>query len=1095
MRKRSLLFLLITFTIPNIFGQCLFFDTLLPHPTASSMLDLNSFQTTIANGSLNHLDYIGKTDLQSPLYRSTFWIGGMDASNNIYFSGGQYYSENSFSPGPLRTNGTTEWEISDNFNRTWKINRWEVQLFRDWFLGNISVPNYTIPESILSYPGNGNASLGYAHMLAPFHDHNNDGIYNPNDGDYPEFDLDGVIGCGDKLYGDQCIFWIMNDLRPNSNNVGSSLQVEVHCQAFAYVGSESLNNTTFMRYKIINRSPIDYHDVYIGNWFDGDLGRGTDDRIESDVPRSLAIVFNGDSLDELNYGLHPPAFGIDVLRGPGAIPFDGLDNDYDGLVDEADEMNLLSFFKGLSADMPDPTYASGIDYYNAISTSIDYDSTGILTSHTYPGHSDTAYWYSTNGIDPGSGGWFDTLPPGDRRMLGSTGPFSISSGDSVEQMLALVWARDLNGNHIDSKEKLRLVSDTIQDFSDNCMSIACPELYSDFGVYQERTNFVFTPIQEAISYSWDFGDGTSSTNKYGIHTYTESDTFNVCLNASNACSSVSVCKEIFLDAINFNLPTFPVQRIQGTGNGGWDLEIMDTCIQSFELSGNNIIEHPIYKPNHSPIRVELIEPSMVDSGTYQLKMYPSGGWLSPFTWKMYRIGYTDTVYADTNISIYNRQLIPQWGIAVTINPTNYTQPFSSFIYTPPITSDVNYEDPTKDWLGFIEDEDILGPTNWILSGTRALDTDPATYPNYCCDPASQNDYVGIDDIESYETLLGGGASPYRLVSRRCPGSIVAQDFMGTLSANDFNFLASIDLVFTNDTTLWTRCAVVETHDTDTLSIGHAKKQYARMSNSVNKSGNPDGTGIGMGWFPGYALNVETGERLNIAFGEDSGQPMNNGTDMIWNPSDIKYDSLGNPVFGGKHPIFIFGKTQIDSSFFNYMPMYDGGVFLESYLADSNSANSATRNKVWRSCMYVLYPILKPGRNILETRTRVRLRVSKPYERFGWPLSSYVDNGVPIYNILIDTSNASNSINEQDILNTRIYPNPTSDVLNISFENLTNEKFLLTMVDITGKIIHAGETNRGGVQLSLLGLKDGIYIVYVHNKNGSKISSSKVIKTR
>ncbi|HAE30998.1 MAG TPA: hypothetical protein DCF89_07785 [Flavobacteriales bacterium] len=52
-----------------------------------------------------------------------------------------------------------------------------------------------------------------------------------------------------------------------------------------------------------------------------------------------------------------------------------------------------------------------------------------------------------------------------------------------------------------------------------------------------------------------------------------------------------------------------------------------------------------------------------------------------------------------------------------------------------------------------------------------------------------------------------------------------------------------------------------------------------------------------------------------------------------------------------------------------------------------------------------------------------------------------------------------------------------------------------MVDITGKIIHAGETNRGGVQLSLLGLKDGIYIVYVHNKNGSKISSSKVIKTR
>ena len=28
-------------------------------------------------------------------------------------------------------------------------------------------------------------------------------------------------------------------------------------------------------------------------------------------------------------------------------------------------------------------------------------------------------------------------------------------------------------------------------------------------------------------------------------------------------------------------------------------------------------------------------------------------------------------------------------------------------------------------------------------------------------------------------------------------------------------------------------------------------------------------GRGMGWFPGYAIDVTTGERLNMAFGEDS----------------------------------------------------------------------------------------------------------------------------------------------------------------------------------------------------------------------------------
>jgi hypothetical protein len=60
-----------------------------------------------------------------------------------------------------------------------------------------------------------------------------------------------------------------------------------------------------------------------------------------------------------------------------------------------------------------------------------------------------------------------------------------------------------------------------------------------------------------------------------------------------------------------------------------------------------------------------------------------------------------------------------------------------------------------------------------------------------------------------------------------------------------------------------------------------------------------------GWFPGYAVNLETGERLNMAFGEDSWYVSENGADMRWNPTST---SLVNnePVFGGKHYIYIFG---------------------------------------------------------------------------------------------------------------------------------------------------------------------------------------------
>ena len=40
----------------------------------------------------------------------------------------------------------------------------------------------------------------------------------------------------------------------------------------------------------------------------------------------------------------------------------------------------------------------------------------------------------------------------------------------------------------------------------------------------------------------------------------------------------------------------------------------------------------------------------------------------------------------------------------------------------------------------------------------------------------------------------------------------------------------------------------------------------------------------MGWFPGYAIDLETGERLNVIFSEDSWLAGENGRDMIWNPT-------------------------------------------------------------------------------------------------------------------------------------------------------------------------------------------------------------------
>ena len=87
-------------------------------------------------------------------------------------------------------------------------------------------------------------------------------------------------------------------------------------------------------------------------------------------------------------------------------------------------------------------------------------------------------------------------------------------------------------------------------------------------------------------------------------------------------------------------------------------------------------------------------------------------------------------------------------------------------------------------------------------------------------------------------------------------------------------------MITNDQSKWSKVCVVEAQDNPALSIGGQVKMGLRQSPSLDINGNPtnDGT-FGMSYFPGYAIDVETGERLNIIFAEDSWSTSENGNDM------------------------------------------------------------------------------------------------------------------------------------------------------------------------------------------------------------------------
>ncbi len=532
---------------------------------------------------------------------------------------------------------------------------------------------------------------------------------------------------------------------------------------------------------------------------------------------------------------------------------------------------------------------------------------------------------------------------------------------------------------------------------------------------------------------------------------------------------------------------FDIKRIEGQGNAGRELEITQSSIDSMFILGNNFIDQPVYEAQQAPILVEVVDLDSIISGNYIVKFDSSnffGGLLSSFSnWKMYREGSIDTVYSDSTVGANNTQIIPQWGLAVTVEHCNYNGN-----WTAPITSSITTTG--TQWLSGISDTEGYTAENWIASGTVSINCDQITYPNIINDPCIFNDFIGLDDNEEYEQIINGTFAPFKLTRNyyHWPNSFNARVGQGAAKLSQLN---SIDIIFTSDTSKWSRCPVFETHHFAFQAIGNAKKQHLRESASVDKNGLPDGTGNGMGWFPGYALDIETGERLNIGFGEDSYHPTENGADMLFNPTSTVYDANGDTVFGGKHYIYVFQNWDKNAPvpLSNNMPNYDEGEFIEDQLGGS-AVNAGMLLKVWRACTWVGIPLLENGQTLLSSETKVRIRVKKPLENYGYLISDTLNATRPMYSVYIDPS--ITSIQNQEMTEVSVYPNPAET--NLTFQlNGNTETCKIEIFDITGKVHKSTNVNGASKTIDVSDLSKGVYLYYIYNRDGSRLLRGKFVK--
>ncbi len=520
-----------------------------------------------------------------------------------------------------------------------------------------------------------------------------------------------------------------------------------------------------------------------------------------------------------------------------------------------------------------------------------------------------------------------------------------------------------------------------------------------------------------------------------------------------------------------------ITRIDGSGTGSKQfLEITNlSSIENAIVNGENVGRID-YASGRAPVDVKVVDPLRVPQGTYQLYVCDEN--------------YTWTRDSATQVYVANKDTFPVLGDSIYWVLKDVNDPtvlWSSFQ-----TMDWDYEQYVPDLGISVSLQQVVGPsgqgeqniannTGWV--GSEIVYSDSVTYGKW---------YTGVEDNEGvfnmikngpgeddelfdpnkeYSTSVGGWY-PFML----CDGELRTTDYyfslmnIGSSGARFRNknsniaskvrdtmlvALNNVNVVLTPDQSKWSRCIVTETFNRyhgsgylgQTAPSGRRQMEWKGSTPSGtkptyysrNKDMSIDLTSTGMSWFPGYAYDVETGERLNVFFGENSlyngvileeniAEGVSTGDDMIFNPTATAFAGPNSidedvqflrSVLGGQHIIYVT-RTKYDSCK-SIIDQYNG--ILPIFTPDNNLVRNM--DITWAS-MALLTPGVEMGGTYGEippTDMTVKLRVNRPheiergtYENLGYPLYEFSLDG--LQPTKEDTEKATSAL---DLM--RVVPNP------------------------------------------------------------------------
>jgi hypothetical protein len=380
-----------------------------------------------------------------------------------------------------------------------------------------------------------------------------------------------------------------------------------------------------------------------------------------------------------------------------------------------------------------------------------------------------------------------------------------------------------------------------------------------------------------------------------------------------------------------------ITRFDGVGTGNSFLDMSEETLN--KILGGTFDGTIIYKAGRGPINVKIYNPIEVVDGVYDLtfrdRNMGDDVLEKTATWTLKNTSSNVIVASENTIEKLNEQIIAKFGFSLSVGQVG--EPGSSPIQdveNGAIGSEIVFSNKSQPWLtGVQDDQDFIAQFpymfNFMKTGKNEVDSklDPNEsfkkkfdlfYPYYLCD------YVYREPQSEQPTI-----SPIWHSSQ-------STTFVTSVRTNNGLFnLNNVDIILTKDKSKWSRCVVVETAvpyylESPRLRLtteGGTSMFDLRRKPSVGKDAGPnglpqpDGDGNGMSWFPGYAIDVETGKRVNIFFGENTAFDPNLGEytpdskginrDMIWNPTSqaflpvqFGFDPAYSAFLGGQHFIYV-----------------------------------------------------------------------------------------------------------------------------------------------------------------------------------------------